>query len=152
MIVGPGPRVPAMPRTVTLAITLPAPPSRLYAMYLNPREHAAFTGAPVKIAARAGAPFAAFGGALTGTILQLVPNRLIVQSWRSTEFAKRDADSTLILSFWPDGNGGRIELTHVNVPDSDFAGVSEGWSKYYWIPWRTHLEGLSRSRPRKRPK
>lgn len=129
-----------MPRTVTLAAVLPRPPARLYSMYLDAREHAALTGAPVKIAARAGAVFEAFGGALTGRILQLVPNRLIVQSWRSTQFGKRDLDSTLILSFWSDPAGGRIELTHVNVADSDFAGVSEGWSKYYWAPWRAYLE------------
>ena len=140
-----------MPRTVTLAAVLPSPPARLYAMYLNRAEHAAFTGAPVKIAARAGAHFEAFGGALTGTILQVVPNRLIVQSWRSTGFARRDLDSTLVLSFWPAPGGGRIELTHVNVADTDFAGVSEGWSKYYWIPWRAYLETSRRSRrPRKR--
>lgn len=42
-------------------------------MYLDARQHAAFTGAPVKIAPRAAAAFAAFGGALTGRILQLVP-------------------------------------------------------------------------------
>jgi uncharacterized protein YndB with AHSA1/START domain len=129
-----------MPRTVTLAVDLPATAARLYRMYLDPKEHAAFTGAPVKIAARAGARFAAFGGALAGTILQLVPNRLIVQSWRSTQFAKADLDSTLVLSFWPSGRETRIELTHVNVADSDFAGVSEGWSKYYWIPWRAYLQ------------
>ena len=133
-----------MPRTVTLAATLPRQPARLYAMYLDPRQHAAFTGAPVKIAARAGARFEAFGGALTGTILQVVANRLIVQSWRSTQFAKRDLDSTLVLSFWPDPAGGRIELTHVNVADTDFAGVSEGWSKYYWVPWRAYLERWER--------
>jgi hypothetical protein len=23
--------------------------------------------------------------------------------------------------------------------ESDFAGVSEGWSKYYWVPWRDYL-------------
>jgi activator of HSP90 ATPase len=117
-------------------------------MYLSPREHAAFTGAPVKIAGRPGARFEAFSGALTGTILQVVPNRLIVQSWRSTEFAKRDLDSTLILSFWRDPAGGRIELTHVNVADTDFAGVSEGWSKYYWVPWRAYLTNPTRSRAR----
>jgi uncharacterized protein YndB with AHSA1/START domain len=128
-----------MPRTVTSAVELPASAARLYRMYLDPKQHAAFTGAPVKIAARQGAPFVAFGGALSGTILQVVPNRLIVQSWRSTHFAKRDLDSTLILSFWPCRGGARIELTHVNIADSDFAGVSEGWSKYYWIPWRTYL-------------
>jgi activator of HSP90 ATPase len=128
-----------MPRTVTLAVELPASAARLYRMYLDPKEHGAFTGAPVKIAARPGAPFAAFGGALSGTILQILPNRLIVQSWRSTQFAKQDLDSTLVLSFWAKGRGARIELTHVNVADSDFAGVSEGWSKYYWIPWRAYL-------------
>jgi len=134
-----------MPRTVTLAAVLPQPPARLYSMCLDPREHAAFTGAPVKIGARAGARFEAFHGALTGTIRQVVPNRLFVQSWRSTEFAKRDLDSTLILSFWPDSAGGRIELTHVNVADTDLAGVSEGWSKYHGIPWRAHLQERARS-------
>jgi uncharacterized protein YndB with AHSA1/START domain len=128
-----------MPRTVTMAVRLPCTAARLYRMYLDPKLHAAFTGAPVTIAARAGAAFKAFGGAISGTILQVVPNRLIVQSWRSREFARRDLDSTLVLAFWPDKDGGRIELTHANVADSDFAGVSEGWSKYYWIPWRDYL-------------
>jgi uncharacterized protein YndB with AHSA1/START domain len=135
-----------MPRTVTLAAVLPRSPSRLYSMYLNARDHAAFTGSPVTIAARAGAPFKAFGGALTGRILQVIPNRLIVQSWRSSQFSKRDLDSTLILSFRSTPGGGRIELTHVNVVDTDFAGVSEGWSKYYWIPWRAYLEKQGRNR------
>jgi uncharacterized protein YndB with AHSA1/START domain len=128
-----------MPRTITMAVDLPASPARLYRMYISPKSHAAFTGAPVTIAARAGAAFCAFGGALSGKILHLVPNRLIVQTWRSTHFAKRDLDSTLILAFFPQNEGGRIELTHVNVADGDFAGVSEGWSKYYWIPWREYL-------------
>ena len=138
-----------MPRTITQAVTLPAAPSRLYRMYLSPREHTAFTGEAVTVEARAGAPFKAFGGALSGTILQVVPNKLIVQSWRSTHFPKSEIDSTLILSFWPDPAGGRIELTHVNVADSDFAGVSEGWSKYYWLPWRAYLEKSVRPKAKK---
>ena len=128
-----------MPRTVTMAVHLPCSAVRLYRMYLDPKQHAAFTGSPVKIAARAGAAFEAFGGALSGTILQVVPNRLIVQSWRSIQFHRRDLDSTLVLSFWPDKDGARIDLTQVNVADSDFAGVCEGWSKYYWDPWRQYL-------------
>lgn len=139
-----------MPRTVTQAVTLPRLPARLYAMYVSPREHAAITGSPVQIAGRNGAPFEAFGGALTGRILQVIPNRLIVQSWRSTNFSKHDLDSTLILSFWLDPAGGRIELTHVNVADEDFAGVSEGWSKYYWVPWRAYLEKSAASKATRR--
>ena len=128
-----------MPRTITMSVDLPASPARLYRMYLNPKLHAAFTGAPVRIAARPGAVFRAFDGKISGKILHLVPNRLIVQSWRSVQFGKRDLDSTLVLAFFPQNDGARIELTHVNVADRDFAGVSEGWFKYYWIPWREYL-------------
>jgi activator of HSP90 ATPase len=127
-----------------MAVHLPASASKLYRMYLDPKSHAAFTGSPVKIAARAGARFEAFGGAICGTVLQLIPNRLIVQSWRSRHFHRRDLDSTLVLSFWPEEDGARIELTQVNVADSDFTGVSEGWSKYYWAPWRDYLIRSSR--------
>jgi uncharacterized protein YndB with AHSA1/START domain len=108
-------------------------------MYLDPVEHAALTGAPVTISDQPGAEFLAFDGVLTGTILQVVPKRLVVQSWRSPHWGPTDVDSTLVLSFLPDGDGGRIELTQVNVVDADFAGVSQGWEKFYWAPWRAYL-------------
>ena len=128
-----------MANTIALAVDLPATPARLYRMYLDPKLHAAFTGFPVRIAARPGAPFKAFGGALSGTILQVVPNRLIVQSWRSTHFGARDVDSTLVLTFLPRRRGGRVELTHINVAERDLGGVSDGWAKYYFVPWRAYL-------------
>jgi hypothetical protein len=28
----------------------------------------------------------------------------------------------------------------VNVADHDFAGVSQGWEKYYWTPWLEYLQ------------
>jgi uncharacterized protein YndB with AHSA1/START domain len=126
-------------RTIQLAASLPAPPERLFDMYLDPTEHAAFTGSSVTVAAHAGAPFRAFDDVLTGTILQVVPKRLIVQSWRSPHWGASDLDSTLILTFLPEGDGGRIELVQVNVVDADFAGVSHGWERFYWSPWRAYL-------------
>jgi activator of HSP90 ATPase len=128
-----------MPRQIMMAVTLPAPPERLFDTYLDPVAHAAITGAPVTIAPRPGAAFQAFNGALTGTILHLEPKRLIVQAWRSIKFPADTLDSMLVLSFWPQDGGARIELVHVNVPEEDFAGVSTGWEKYYWTPWRAAL-------------
>jgi activator of HSP90 ATPase len=123
-----------------MAAGLAASPGELFAMYLDPESHAAFTGAPVSIGAHPGAEFRAFHGTLRGTILQVVPKRLIVQSWRSTSWKDSDLDSTLILTFWPDGQGTRIDLVHVNVADQDFAGVSQGWEIYYFAPWREFLK------------
>ena len=88
---------------------------------------------------RPGTPFRAFDGMLTGTMLHLEPKRLIVQTWRSANWPAEAMDAVLTLSFWTEGDAGRIELLHVNVPDEDFAGVSQGWEKYYWNPWRDYL-------------
>jgi uncharacterized protein YndB with AHSA1/START domain len=128
-----------MSRNIIIAASLPAPPERLFDMYLDPAGHAAFTGMPVTIGACAGAPFRAFDGALSGTILHVEPKKLIVQTWRSTHFLPSRMDSVLVLSFYSDPAGGRIELVHVNVADEDFAGVSHGWEKHYWTPWREFL-------------
>ena len=128
-----------MSRTIQLAASLPAPADRLFDMYLDSVEHSALTGSPATISAHPGAPFRAFDNVLTGTILQVVPKRLIVQSWRSPHWGPADLDSTLILTFLPESDGGRIELVQVNVVDEDFAGVSQGWEKFYWSPWRAYL-------------
>ena len=103
-------------------------------MYLDAEAHAAFTGA-VTLEPRSGGVFEAFDGMLSGTILHIQPKSLIVQTWRSANWPLTAMDSVLMLSFWPAEDGARIELVHVNVADEDFAGVSQGWEKYYWTPW-----------------
>lgn len=129
-----------MPRTIHQSVTLPAPPESLYRMYLDPKVHAAFTGSPVTISPKPGSEFRAFGDMLSGRMLYTVPKRLIVQSWRAKHWKPEDLDSILVLTFWPQGDSGRIELVHVNVADQDFQGVNEGWEKYYWKPWRDYLQ------------
>ncbi len=129
-----------MRSVIAQTIVLPAPAEALFEMYLDATEHEAITGAAVTIDKTPGAEFRAFEGALSGTILAVVSPTLIVQSWRSTEFESSDPDSTLVLSFTPEGDSAQISLVHVDVPDHDYDGVNEGWDKYYWTPWREYLE------------
>ena len=128
-----------MTQNVVLAASFTASAGELFDMYLDARCHAEITGSPVTIASQPASPFSAFDGMLSGSVLQVVHKRLIVQSWRSKNWPATALDSTLVLSFWPQGDGARIELVHVNVPEEDFASVSEGWNKYYWAPWRAYL-------------
>ena len=128
-----------MPRNIIMAASLPATPEKLFDMYLDAEAHAAFTGLPVTLEPHAGGAFRAFDGMLTGTILHIQPKSLIVQTWRSVNWPLTVMDSVLTLSFWPAEDGGRIEVVHINVADEDFAGVSQGWEKYYWTPWRAYL-------------
>ncbi len=122
------------------SVLLPAPAPLLFDMYVDASQHAAFTGHPVTIGEEIGSEFRAFDGMLSGTILAVVRPRLIVQSWRSLNFNDEDPDSTLILSFEDQGEEGRIDLVHLDVPEGDYDGVTNGWEKFYWGPWREYLD------------
>jgi activator of HSP90 ATPase len=127
-------------RTIEQSVYFNASPQRLYELYLSAREHAAFTGAAVKLQPKAAGKFSAFGGMLSGSFLLLTPGRMIVQRWRSMEFQPNDLDSILTLTFYKERTGCRIHLVHVNVPAHDYQGVTKGWPKYYWKPLRGYLK------------
>jgi len=128
-----------MRTTICKTVVLPATANELYDMYMDSRVHGEITGAPAKISEEAGSPFEAFGGLLTGKTIQVIKHRLIVQAWRSVNFKKADPDSTLIISFTPEDDDGRIDLVHLHVPASDFQGISGGWDSRYFAPWLTYL-------------
>src|SRR5579862_44598 len=119
-----------MTKPIVQSNTFNATPKELYDLYMNPKLHAAFTGGPVKISSKPNSKFEAFGKMLWGTTLAAVPGKLIVQRWRSMNFKLSDADSILIFHFSKDAKGGRIDMTHVNVPEQDHKGVTNGWKKY----------------------
>lgn len=127
-------------QVIEQTVEFPVPADRLFDAYLNPKEHARITGGEVTIGREAGAEFKAFNGMITGRILMVVPKRLIVQAWRASHWKETELDSILVLVFELMPTGGRIRITHVNVPDHDHQGVTEGWEKYYWAPWRAYLE------------
>ncbi len=84
-----------MPRTIIQAASPSARPERLWATYVSADEHAACTGFPVTIAPRAAAEFRAFDGAIWGSILDVVPSRLVVQrceGWAKFYWNPRRAD------------------------------------------------------------
>jgi activator of HSP90 ATPase len=128
-------------RIVEESVELPAPPVVLYSMYLDPEQHAAFTGGgPASITPAPGTSWSAFDGRIHGRIPALTANRQIVQSWRSFEWHEDDPDSVLILTFWPSGSGGRLDLAQVDVPERLYQTLLGGWSTRYWEPWRAYLQ------------
>lgn len=131
--------------TIYKTVVLPAGPAELYRMYMDENVHAAFTGAPAKISDESGSAFEAFGGLLTGTMLQAIKPRLIIQSWRSVNFADDDPDSTLIIMFTAEDEDGRIDLVHLDVPENDYQGVSGGWESRYFEPWLSYLQSRPNS-------
>jgi activator of HSP90 ATPase len=128
-----------MTRPIQQSTRFAATPEELFEMYLDSALHSVATGAAAVLSREVGGPFTAWGGALAGRNLLIIPNRVIVQAWRATHWPASDHDSILILRFSGTPGGAQVDLVHENVPEHDHEGVTQGWTKYYWEPWRAHL-------------
>jgi len=115
------------------------PVATLYNTYMDAREHSVSVGVSAKIQNKEGVRFSAHDNYVTGKNLQLIKHKLIVQSWRASDWSQSDVDSTFILSFEQRGNDGIISMVHANVPDKHFAGIKKGWDDYYWKPWKKYF-------------
>jgi activator of HSP90 ATPase len=119
-------------------------PADLYELFMDSAKHTAATGMPAKISRKIGGKWSAFGGMILGKTLSLVPNRMIVQAWRSSAWKRTDPDSVLIVRFEKAPGGAAVHLAHVGVPPYDHKGVTQGWKKYYWKPWKKYFRGQQR--------
>ena len=134
-----------MTKTIEQSIRLAATPEQLFDAFLDSKLHSAVTGGRAKMSRKVGGKITAWGGQLRGRNQMIVPEKMIVQAWRSSHWKTSDPDSILILRFSPAPGGGRIDLTHVGVPAYDHQGVTQGWPKYYWEPWKKYLAGKSKT-------
>jgi activator of HSP90 ATPase len=119
-------------------------PADLYELFMDSAKHSAATGMPAKVSRKLGGKWSAFGGMILGKNLALVPNRMIVQAWRSSAWKKADPDSILVVRFEKSTNGATVDLAHVGVPPYDHKGVIKGWMKYYWRPWKEYFNARNR--------
>jgi uncharacterized protein YndB with AHSA1/START domain len=150
----------------------------LYRAYLSSAEHAAMTfdgthaatfrrdGADVEFG-EVGDQLLAIGAqrddggvrySVSARVLELVPDQLIVLSWKSRawDLALDQSDitrlpSTVVLTFADNFMGAEIHLSHANVPSysvkiaetGEVGPLSEitdrGWNVHYWDPMREHF-------------
>jgi uncharacterized protein YndB with AHSA1/START domain len=119
-------------------VHFPATPARVYRALLDADQHAAFTGAPAQITAEPGGAFACYGGRVHGRTLELVPERRIVQAWRSGDWPE-GVWSTIRFELAAEGGGTRVSFDHDAVPDESQAHIDQGWHARYWEPLRDWL-------------
>ena len=127
---------------------IPAPPARVYAAWLDSKEHAEFTGGHATIEPGVGGAHTAWDGYISGRHVELVPGKKIVQTWRTSEFPAEAVDSRLELQFEPRGPGGNettLTLIHTEIPVGQGALYKEGWGEHYFEPMRAYFEEASRA-------
>ena len=113
----------------------------LYDLYTDAKQHAMVTGGPAVIVAKEGSKYSTHGGYISGKNLQLVKDRLIVQTWRTQGWDETDIDSTFILYLEQKGKNVVLQAVHANLPDKHYKSVEKGWQEHYWNLWKQHLAG-----------
>jgi activator of HSP90 ATPase len=123
----------------TLTEIIPATPQEVYDAWLDAKSHGAMTGSKAKAAPQESAAFTAWDGYISGRTLKLEPGHRIVQSWRTTKFAKGDPDSQIEVLLEPVKGGTKLTLRHTNVPDGHTSYRDGGWQDNYFDPMKKYF-------------
>lgn len=130
-----------MAKVVEQSITFPATAAELYAIYMDSERHAAAIKSQAAIDPVVGGRMTAHNS-LSGRFLELVPGRLIVQTWRGKDgFKPEETDSILVLAFSDVEGGAQIQMMHTNLPDHSYKMFRDGWKAFYWERWQQYLAG-----------
>jgi activator of HSP90 ATPase len=115
-----------------------AGPERIYQVYLDSKEHAAFSGEPASMSQDPGGAFSCWSGQILGRNIELVPHRRIVQAWRVGAWPE-GVYSVVRMELSPRGKGTHLVLTHTGIPTGSSASIAKGWPMRYWDRIQAHL-------------
>ena len=122
-----------------ISTMLPASAQQIYEAWLSSDEHSAMTSGTAQIDPTVGGKFSVWDGYITGTTLELEPQRRIVQSWRTAEFPADAPDSRLELLLEENAEGTRLTLKHGDLPDGQGSAYESGWVSNYFDPMKDYF-------------
>ncbi len=126
-----------------LTYTFPVSSKLLYEAWLDGAKHSSFTGGIAAIEDKAGSWFTAWGGYITGKIIELDPNAKILMTWRTTEFATEDEDSVVEVKLEDITGGCQLDLLHTNIPVGQGEQYESGWTEHYFEPMERYFSSLN---------
>jgi activator of HSP90 ATPase len=130
-----------MPYDYEMVDTFPATPHEVFEAWMSSEGHGKMTETSCSIDPREGGEYECGSGYMRGRTLTLEPDRRIVQTWRTVEFAADDPDSEIEVLLEPVPVGTRLTLRHRNVPDGELQYEHGGWQDNYFEPMKAYFLG-----------
>ena len=115
-------------KTFKKTFKINAEPSDIYSALTNPYTIELWSGYPAVMSDEPGSEFSLWEGDITGKNLEFVTDKKVVQEWF---FGEQTEKSLVTINITPDGENSLVTVEHSNIPDDDFADISEGWREYY---------------------
>ena len=125
-------------QSFTISEIFNVPPETIYEAWLGSETHSNMTGGKATASHLSGAEFSAWDDYITGKNIELVPNKKIVQSWRTTDFKSGDADSKISLFFEQLNEGTKLTLVHEDLPKGQ-PDYEQGWKDHYFEPMKLYF-------------
>lgn len=125
--------------TIHHEVNFTASPQKLYQVLLSSKEFSAstkksfavFSETSAVIDPKVGGTFSLFDGHIIGRILELVPNRRIVEAWRVVDWPA-GVYSIARFELTPKGSGTYLVFDHIGFPAGLKKHLSDGWQEHYW--------------------
>lgn len=99
----------------------------IYSALTNPVTIELWSGHPAEMGSEPGSEFSLWEGDITGRILKLQPSKKVVQEWY---FGEQQEMSVATIYIEQQQGCSLVTVEHTNIPDKDFANISEGWREY----------------------
>lgn len=93
---------------------------------VSPAQTARISGEP-------GGAFALFGGHISGRMIELDPDRRVVQAWRAADWPE-GVYSIARFELLDSGAGTRLVFDHTGFPKGQADHLAAGWKVNYWEP------------------
>jgi uncharacterized protein YndB with AHSA1/START domain len=126
-----------MAENIKVSDIIPAPIERVYAAWLDPKEHAKMTGGAATD--EGDGRFTAWDGYIEGRTVSAVPHSKIVQAWRTSEFPEDDPDSVLTIQLEDLDGTTKVTLVHENIPAGQGDAYEQGWHEHYFTPMKAYF-------------
>jgi len=133
--------------TIHQEVSFKANPKQVYETLLSSKQFSEctkksfdnFTAASASIDPIAGGTFSLFDGVITGRIIELVPNQLIVEAWRASDWPA-GTYSIARFELKPQGSGTKLIFDHTGFPEGLKAHLAIGWQQHYWDALTKYLQ------------
>ena len=114
-----------------------APPEDVYLALTNEATIQLWSGDKAEMIAEPGTEFSLWDGSIVGKNLEFETSKKIVQQWY---FGDQSEESIVTIKLHPHDQGTSIELRHTNIPDDDFADITDGWNTVYFASLQEFYE------------
>jgi uncharacterized protein YndB with AHSA1/START domain len=120
-------------------VVINASPAVVYGVLTRSEDFARMTGGrAANIGREEGGTIAMFGEGIRGRNIELVPDKRVVQAWRSSEWPE-GVYSIVRFELTPEGKGTRLVFDQAGHPEAAQEMLEGGWPKMYWEPMKAML-------------